>query len=146
MHVNDIKACNKLGKKISLWNFLHPSQASLHLQEFPIIQFCLAPFSAAAPPHRAAILHSSRRQHSPCAVQDFEWSVLRHCNTVTLSGHRSDLSLSCSKRASTPGFPFPRSLILSPLELFKTLHGPTLPFTCHHMQLPQTRLFFLSML
>ena len=134
-------------KKSAFWNFLpspipHPSQASLCLREFPIIQSCLAPLSSPAPPLRAARLYSSRKHHSPCAVWDFEWSVLRHYNAVTLSGHQSDLSLPFSKRASSPGFPFPRSLTLSLLELFKTLHGPTLPYTCHHMQLPQTRLFF----
>lgn len=147
-----MKACNKLEKKkAAFWNFLPspiplPSQASFCLQGFPIIQSCLAPFSSPAPPLRAARLHSSAKHHSPCAMWDFEWSVLRHYNAVTLSGHQSDLSLPCSKRAASPDFPFPRSLTLSLLELFKTLHGPTLPSTCHHMQLPQTRLFFLSML
>ena len=57
------------GKNSAFWNFLpaslpHPSQALLCLQEFPIRQFCLAPLSVPALPHRVAMLYNSRRHHS----------------------------------------------------------------------------------
>lgn len=77
LHVNDIKACNKLGK-INLWNFLHPSQASHVSKSFPSYNPALhSSFSAPLPPHRLPSYTAPEGTIHLVLHRIFEWTVLR---------------------------------------------------------------------
>lgn len=107
------------------WLLTHPhatpSSGLIVSLELPIGQFCLVPFLVPLFSQGAAVSHSFQGQHSHCALWGCEW-CLEPCNTMTLSGHHSDLSLLCSKRPSVLGFPADTNSLT---DLLKILNEPT---------------------